>query len=341
MSSDPAAQAVRQPNTDRAGFLIGLGIAFSLCGAGPSCGADTKANANMTDVYCTQLKEIVAHTKNDFANLAGAQVEEGKWKATAVLPGQDTCYISKSKSINFICEFGHYAKKADGLLQSQRLLDQSQKCLGKLWVKQTALSEFFTGLADEENGRSIIFSVGQHISADEEYFVRVQIYRMFQQPLEPEAKTAGEKKPGSYCGQLKQVIASGKDYFAGLIVNSRKEAIGNRTHWLSAIQLQGWSDCWVHEVAGHKQCRYLSCSLGPYVDKSEAAKSMESVTNDSKGCLGSVWNVGRTRQTDGTIDTRITGDGDGPYVEVRQSKSLYSGAWNLNLDVLLDQESCN
>ena len=68
---------------------------------------------------------------------------------------------------------------------------------------------------------------------------------------------------------------------------------------------------------------------------------VETVATRAKTCLGNEWSVGRNKQTDGTTSLRILGEKNYAYVEVRPSKSLYSRGWNVHLDVLLDEGSCN
>ena len=220
-------------------------------------------------------------------------------------------------------------------------LERASACLGKLWEKQSALSEFFTALNDDENQRTVIVGVGQSISPIDEYFVEIQIARMFQQPLEPPAQSAAEAQPAGYCTDIQRMVESGKSFFADLIKGMQPERTGRRTHWRSGTQLPGWQDCFVHEENDKPACRYVSCSAGPLIDQREAAAVMEKVAAETRACLGKSWAIGKSRQTDGTINMRVIGETAQAYVEVRPSKSLYSGAWNVKLDVSLDLEACN
>jgi len=67
---------------------------------------------------------------------------------------------------------------------------------------------------------------------------------------------------------------------------------------------------------------------------------MENNTTESLKCLGSTWSIGRNRGTDGVLALRLIGARADPYVVFRPSKSLYTEAWNLNIDVNLDLENC-
>lgn len=290
--------------------------------------------------FCTHLKEIVQHTKNDFAGITNNQIDDHSFATSIILPDQELCYIMRSKSINYMCESQHFDSKEKASGFAAATLQRASACLGKLWEKQSALSEFFTALNDEEHQRSFIVSVGQNSPFDE-YFVQIQIARMYQQELEPPAQSAAQAQPAGYCTDLKRMIDSGISFFDELIGKAPPEKTGRRSHWRSEIQLPNWQDCFVHQENDKPACRYVSCSVGPLIDQKEAAAIMKGIAAETKACLGKGWAIGKARQSDGTINLRLIGETAQAYVEVRPSKSLYTGAWNVKLDVSLDLESCD
>jgi hypothetical protein len=298
--------------------------------------AGTVTRAGDDAVFCERLKQIVDNTADDFATLAVDRIDDATWTPSVVLPGQEKCYVLRGKSINYICESEAIESKTKASAVAEQRLVQAEQCLGPRWQKLASLSEFFTSLNDDEGQRSFLVAVDKAISALDEYVVRIQIGRSHQQHLEAPPLTAEEMPSGAYCSELVKIVQSGVTHFSELIRGSTEEATGARKHWKSSTQLTGWEDCWVHEISNEKSCRYLSCSRGPFIDQPEASAHMEKVVGESRQCLGETWSIARSRQTDGTLNLRLLGPADQPYVEVRPSQSLYSSGWNVKLDVMLD-----
>ena len=87
-------------------------------------------------IFCGRLKEVVDHTKKGFSDIAGDQIDEHDWSPSVLLPFQKRCYISKSKTINYICQSNNYGSKAEASKFADEGLQRASKCLGKLWTKQ-------------------------------------------------------------------------------------------------------------------------------------------------------------------------------------------------------------
>lgn len=310
-----------------------LAVALALVTPSPSLRAQAVDEAK----FCADLKEVVGHTKDDFASFRQKANNSNEWAPNVVLPGQQRCAIQRTtKRTAYACESEKFPQPNLASAAADANLKRAQACLGKQWKLQTGFSEFFTGINDIDAEQAIIFSVEKDIPHPR-YFVSMRVYRMFQQPLEPDPRPAAEIAPTDYCTDLTKVVASGKGEFSAIIENVKPDKVGLRFHWLSNTQLAGWRDCYVHGDEGKPQCRYLSCKVGPMPVQAEADKLRDKVAADIKQCLGAGWNAGRTRGSDGIVATRITGATAAAYVEAAPSKSLYSQAWNLDLSVRLDQ----
>jgi hypothetical protein len=319
---------------NHSGWLVFTALGMGYAALAPALAVEDAA-------FCDRLKEIVENTSDDFASVAVAPIDDATWNASVLLPEQEKCYVQRGKAIHYVCESNVLDSRDKASALAEQRLQQASKCLGPGWQAQTTLSEFLTALNDEANRRSFIIAVDRAISPFDEYVVRIQIARTYQQHLEAPPLTAEEIPAGAYCPELKKVVQSGKASFSDLISGATAEATGTRKHRKSSIQLKGWEDCWVHEINNQKACRYLSCSRGPFIDAPEASAMTERVAAESRQCLGEAWSVARTRQTDGTLNLRVLGHTDDPYVEVRPSQSLYSSGWNVKLDVMLDvTEDC-
>jgi hypothetical protein len=312
-----------------AAVLVLVAVGTRSMGLAPALAAEDAA-------FCDRLKEIVNNTANDFASIAVEPIDDATWKASVVLPGQESCYVLRGKTIHYICESNVLDSRDKASALADKRMQQASKCLGPVWQHNTALSEFFSSLNDEENRRSFIIKVDKAISPIDEYVVRIQIARSYQQHLEAPPLTADEIPIGEYCRELTKAVQSGKAFFSDLIAGVTTEATGTRKHWKSVTQFKGWEDCWVHEINNQKACRYLSCSRGPFIDAQESTAMTERVAAESRQCLGQEWSIARTRQMDGTLNLRVLGRTGDPYVEIRPSRSLYSSGWNVKLDVMLD-----
>ena len=321
----PADMTLRQTSPIRS---LLTAAAFALFGA-PAFG-------QQPDRYCETLKRLVEHTREDFSSLERGAAGPDRRRAAIALPESKSCYISHGKSISFICESKRFKDKAEAVRSRDDMRESALRCLGRFWEKQDQMMEFFIGLNDQENKRSIVFAADSEATPEGAYYVRTQIYRMFQQKLEPEARPAEQTKPAGYCESLKHVVSSASRQFNDLIAGAEKNVIGGRAHWRSNTRLRGWKDCYVHEAGNRPSCRYYSCGTDPVPRREDVQKLTEAVTADVRSCLGETWQQASNKQSDGSVSARVKGPGDGPVVEIRPSKSLYSDAWTLRIDVELD-----
>jgi hypothetical protein len=315
--------------------MSGLGIIFSFIVIGALVPISADAQTVTTDTFCGALKEIIRHTKNDFSSFRESAIGTTEWTPKLVLPGQQRCYIQKTKGISYICESARLPTLERAAALSEENLRRAKECLGRLWKPNTSFVDSFVGLSDADNEQSIIFSTEKD-SPYPRYFALVRINRMYQQPLEPDAKPANALMRRSYCGELSKVVRSGQTNFSELTESSNLNRVGTRNHWQLREPLPGWQDCYVHGDDDKPQCRYMSCTVGPMTTRAEAEKLRDIVAMEVKTCLGADWAAGATRRTDGVLATRITGRSATAYVEAAPSKSLYSEAWNLDLSVRLD-----
>src|SRR6266498_2200714 len=76
-------------------------IAFTLIASASSIRAQPPE-----DQYCAVLREIVGHTKNDFASFkAKATARNNEWTPLRVLPDQQQCVVRQTpKTISYACE---------------------------------------------------------------------------------------------------------------------------------------------------------------------------------------------------------------------------------------------
>lgn len=310
-------------------FLFLTAVTFALFGA-PAFG-------QQPDHYCDTLRRLVEHTREDFKSLERDAAGPGRRRAAIALPESKSCYISQGKSIAYVCESRRFNDKAEAVRARDDMREIAHRCLGRPWEKQDQLAEVFIALNDTESERSIVFAADVDPTTPEGvYHVRTQIYRLSQQKLEPRARPAEQIKPGGYCEALKRVVSSARTQFSDLIGGAEKNVIRDRAHWRANTGLRGWKDCFVHEAGNRPSCRYYSCATDPVPEREDVQKLTEAVSADVRTCLGESWQEASNRQSDGTVSARIKGPADEPVIELRPSKSMYSDAWTLRIDVELD-----
>jgi hypothetical protein len=280
---------------------------------------------------CEMLKKVVVHTENDFILLKASQLEGDKWGVSLALPGSRSCYIQRSMRISYVCESRMFSSRPDALRFRDQRLDAIQECLGPVWTKQLMFAEFFVGVSDPDAERSIILAVERDGPYDR-YFLRTDVQRMNQLPLEAAPQSPAKVRPDGYCGTLKEVLADSRAKFARSIEGAERHEFPSNVHWESKKQLPGWRDCFVNEWNGQEACRYLSCKTDVVAYQAQASALMESVSSDIRKCLGSEWRENNIRQLNGIARTRIESRSN-PVIELQPSKSLFSEAWHLEFRV--------
>jgi hypothetical protein len=248
------------------------------------------------------------------------------------LPGSQECFLQKTKRVIYVCGSKILPPGVIPLQARDERADAIHACLGPAWMKMDALSEFFIAFNDPASDRSVEVSV-EKVAHYERYYLSTTVARMNQLPLDDPPQTVEQLRPSGYCDALKATLADSRQKFLQSIKGAERNALPNRVLWRSNNQLPGWKDCFVHEWNGREDCRYLTCSLGNVADRMQAELLLDHTFSDVKACLGPEWRKSITRLTDGRVGDRLVSR-DNPVIELHPSKSLYSEAWGLDLQIL-------
>jgi hypothetical protein len=296
------------------------------------CSTSVWAQTPLAPGECEALKALVEQTPKDFALLLrGVPAGPDRWQVSFSLPGSRQCYIQKTKRILYVCGSDILPDGSDSISLRDERVEVIHDCLGPAWTKNTQFSDDFISLNDPAGERTVIVSVEKD-SPFPRYYLSTQIARMNQLPLETPPQSVEQVRPRGYCDALKSVLADSHQEFSQSTQNVDQNTFPNRAHWRSNNQLPGWNDCFVHEWNGRKDCRYLTCGVGNVVDRKQSGVLMGRISSDIRSCLGASWRESRIGEAGETIGVRLVSR-DHPLIELHPSKSLYSDAWGLDLQI--------